>query len=847
MKTAKVIIWSVWAALIVFCLAPLAHCQTCVTNSLVTLSGNMRSANGLPSSNAVITLRPSQAGFIAGCGVNIPTASTCGTSADGSVIQTPNPLTATINTTSGSGSLSSGTYFTVYEFYDALGHVTLASPETRTTLSASGSLVVNPPSTGILATAAGMDVFIGVSSGGETLQGQTSGSASYVQSTALATGASPSGTNTTLCQVTANDAVWPTGTGYLASMVDSRGNAIPGFPMQWQLLGPGTTINLSNGLPYYHGVVTYPVPVLTAPQNHGVQSITGPLNMSGYNIVNLGKLGVGTSTPGYPIDVTNGFINSNLGYGIGGNFGLPNQCIASSGPSSPDQWTYCPISVTSYGAKCDWNGTTGTDDTAAFQAAASAAATSYATTGAPVEISVPPLGCVIAGTVTYGSGVMWRGMGGNIVVPTQTGSCHYTFLAQNADNVAWRNLLINVVSSPGGDNACYNVIQWIDTNGDSGAHHSVFVQNNVIHNSVWGAYVQYAHGTGSLSDVDISGNLVDSPTVYANGDGVHIDGTVSNITINGNRFVNRGDACIGLTSDTTSYVLSGFSVIGNICLQDRVGIDISGATNGQVVGNYVQATTSSGLSSPAYRVIFFDGVAPSNINTKDNYFEAAPNPDVTAKLDINGSYTSGTPPNCNCNFYGNTFATDSTAPSLYLRANRVTVIGNNFEPSGILAIDYNSTNSIATQNLVIGPNAWVGDGTINMGASFSLNTNVQVAAQNVSGTLTFANAQYSVIPNKQPQTITFAGCNFANNAAGSTCTVAPSYPQQFPDTSYTNTCSISSTQALVANAVPAITSSIVPSTVVQVAIQEQTAIGNATGFANSASYGVTWTCTGIHP
>lgn len=317
--------------LAIFIVAAPAHCQSCVTQSQVTLTGNLRSANGLPSSNSIITLTPSQTGFIAGCGVNLPQATTCSTSTDGSVVQTPNPLTTTINTTSGSGSLTSGTYYTVYEWYDALGHTTLPSPETRTILSASGSLVVNPPTSGVPSTAVGMDVFIGTTSGGETLQGQTTGTSSFTQSTPLTSGTSPSMANNTVCVVTANDSIWPTGTGYIATMTDSVGNAIPGFPMQWQLMGAGSTINLSNGLPYYHGVVTYPVPVLTMPQNHGVQSISGPLNMTGYNIINVGKLGVGTSTPGYSIDVTNGLINSDQGYLVNGNGGTVNECLASDG------------------------------------------------------------------------------------------------------------------------------------------------------------------------------------------------------------------------------------------------------------------------------------------------------------------------------------------------------------------------------------------------------------------------------------------------------------------------------------------------------------------------------------
>ncbi len=330
-----------------FVIAPAARCQTCVTNSQVTLTGNLRSANGIPSSNYILTLAPSQQGFIAGCGVNLPLGFQCGTSVDGSVVGIPNPLTPTVNSTSGSGSLPSGVYYTVFEFYDAAGNVTLPSPETRTTLSATESLVVNPPSSGVPAAAVGMKVFIGTSSGGETLQGTTTGTASFVQSTPLVTGASPASTNTTLCKVTANDSVWPVGTGYNVSLVDSFGNPVPQYPMQWQLLGAGTTYDLSNGLPYYHGVVFYPVPILAQPANHGTQRISGSLDLGGYNLLNAGKVGIGTATPGWPLDVENGLGNFETGFLLGGVAPSGTKCAGSTDSIAIDAYLTC-VTGTAY-------------------------------------------------------------------------------------------------------------------------------------------------------------------------------------------------------------------------------------------------------------------------------------------------------------------------------------------------------------------------------------------------------------------------------------------------------------------------------------------------------------------
>lgn len=313
----------VWLALLLAAAVGVEDSRAqCVAASQVTIVGALRASNGLPSVNNNITLQPSQVGIIAGCGVNTMATTSCATSVDGTVVQTGNPLAATLTSTTLTGTLPSGTYYVTYAWYDALGHITLAAPETVQQLSAQGSLVVSAPAGGVPATAVGMKVYIGTSSGTETLQGATVGGASFNQSVPLASGAALPGTNNTSCVATANDSIWPVGTGYIVTMEDSSGNALPGYPMQWQLNGAGTTINLSNGLPYYHGVVFYPTPILAAPPAHTPQSISGPLNMSNYNIVNVGALGVGTNLPAWPIDVESGPVNASGGYIYDGGSGV---------------------------------------------------------------------------------------------------------------------------------------------------------------------------------------------------------------------------------------------------------------------------------------------------------------------------------------------------------------------------------------------------------------------------------------------------------------------------------------------------------------------------------------------
>jgi hypothetical protein len=128
-----------------------------------------------------------------------------------------------------------------------------------------------------------------------------------------------------------NDTIIPY-SGYNVSLLSSNGNAYPGWPQVWQLNGGLTgTVNISNGAPLWNGTIIYPQPVMAQPLNHGPQSISGPVNLSGYNLVNLGAVGIGTSTPSWPVDVENGYINTNLGYLVAGGAGSSGQCLVSNG------------------------------------------------------------------------------------------------------------------------------------------------------------------------------------------------------------------------------------------------------------------------------------------------------------------------------------------------------------------------------------------------------------------------------------------------------------------------------------------------------------------------------------
>lgn len=255
-------------------------------------------------------------------------AMSCATSVDGSVVGVLNPLNPPIVAAQFTGTLPAGNYFTVIAWYDAAGHVTLASPEVQTQLSGSGELVVSLPVSGRPNAAAGMNVYIAALSGAETLQGQSTGSGTFTQSVPLTNGAALPSTNTTVCAAVANDAGWPTGTGYSVDLTSPAGAELPGFPIQSQFLGPGGSINLGNGFPLYNGIVTYGTAIQARPYNHATQSISGPLSMTGYAITQVSKLGVGTSVPGWAIDVESGPINTSGGIIFNGGVGVtPGNCM----------------------------------------------------------------------------------------------------------------------------------------------------------------------------------------------------------------------------------------------------------------------------------------------------------------------------------------------------------------------------------------------------------------------------------------------------------------------------------------------------------------------------------------
>jgi hypothetical protein len=298
-----------------------------------TVTGTLLGPSGLPIKNGTLSFSLQQAGLITGIGSVVPTTASCYTSADGSVVGMPNPLTLPmISITYGSGTMAAGIYYVVYTFYDNAGNRTLPSPELQVQLTSTGSLIIAPPAT-FPAGAAGITAFVGTVSGAETGQGNTVGPTQVFNQneTPVTTTTTLPTSNSSPCSIAFNDTIIPY-SGYNVSLVSSSGNSYPGWPQVWQLNGGlNGTVNISNGAPLWNGTVIYPQPILSQPLNHGPQSISGLMNMTGYNVLNVGALGIGTSTPAWPVDVENGYINSSGGYLFNGGAGTSGQCLVSNG------------------------------------------------------------------------------------------------------------------------------------------------------------------------------------------------------------------------------------------------------------------------------------------------------------------------------------------------------------------------------------------------------------------------------------------------------------------------------------------------------------------------------------
>ena len=274
-----------------------------------SITGILQTPTGGTLNNATLSFTLSQPAVVAGSSTIVPQASSCYTSTTGAIVGLPDPLTPPTETHAG-GSMPSGTYYLKYTYTGAAGVQSSASPESVIVLSAGGGIIVSPPTVQPSA-ATGYSVYIGTTSGGETLQGSAVGWVQYANTQPLNTLAVPPPTsNTTFCDIYFSDQMVPTGTYYTVSLTNQNGGLVSGYPQTWCTYGGGSgTINVSNGAPTGNcnvNGVFYPTPIMANPQQNASQSISGPLSLPGGVLGPLALTAPGVFNPATPTQ-TNAF------------------------------------------------------------------------------------------------------------------------------------------------------------------------------------------------------------------------------------------------------------------------------------------------------------------------------------------------------------------------------------------------------------------------------------------------------------------------------------------------------------------------------------------------------------
>lgn len=257
-----------------------------------TVTGAVQNPSGGSVANGTFSFTLTQAAVISGTATLVNGPVNCFTDANGNVVNEPNPLVApVVSQNLASGTLAAGTYYLRLTYADGTGQ-TFASPETVFTLTGTGTLIVTAP----VKQPAGVTnykVYIGTSSGAETLQGSVTVSpgswGNYSQTSALVAGSALPVSNTTVCTLHFNDEMQPSFVCYDVGLTGPSGGAnLPGWPQYWYLGGGSNgTVNVSVGTPQstvcQGAGVVYPQAILTNPATNGLQSINGPLSLNGFS------------------------------------------------------------------------------------------------------------------------------------------------------------------------------------------------------------------------------------------------------------------------------------------------------------------------------------------------------------------------------------------------------------------------------------------------------------------------------------------------------------------------------------------------------------------------------------
>lgn len=261
-----------------------------------TISGKFVLPTSGPVANGTLILALSQQATLAGGAQLAPSPVSCYTSTDGSVVGVPNPQVAPTGAAfTGTGTLPAGTYYAAIAYANGStpAPITLISPAATFVLTATGEIQISAPTIQPVA-ATGYSVYMGTSPGVLYLQGTVTGWGAFMQAAALNTGgAAPPGQNFSTCEVEFNDQIEPTDTWYTATLEDSRGNVLAGFPRNWYLEDGGVNVGQLTALASSPAVL-FPQPLLANPANPVVgQSEYGTLTMNYFPLRQSGNVGPG--------------------------------------------------------------------------------------------------------------------------------------------------------------------------------------------------------------------------------------------------------------------------------------------------------------------------------------------------------------------------------------------------------------------------------------------------------------------------------------------------------------------------------------------------------------------------
>lgn len=254
-----------------------------------------------------------------------------------------------------------------------------------------------------------------------------------------------------------------------------------------------------------------------------------------------------------------------------------------------------------------------------------------------------------------------------------------------------------------GDNECKNIT----------------IQNCNLDSTKWGILINADRGNGSFDNVKILHNKVTNSKDLTVHDGIHLVGRINNSIIQGNYVNNRHDAGIALNM-TGGYVGKNNLVIGNISIDNLVGIDFSGTQYSKAVNNICISNKEYKGSNPAIRIIEFLGSIPygniieNNILSNNNTLSS----EYCFKIDIGNIKTD-----TNSIVRNNKFLNGG----IYLKATNVLISSNIFEGDSYIRLDN------YCYNITIEPNTFKKSYKINGSANKGLTDSVVIYKQNGNG------------------------------------------------------------------------------------------------------------------